>query len=110
MRCPDFRCGTTIPAEAWTIGELSSETRPWDAECPEVFRWHAICPGCHRAVVAHHGATDAPPVDPDPTDWCCPTCGGKVRVIATDRGPVAAALRCKDGCGALISLSRLVRP
>jgi hypothetical protein len=98
MRCPDPKCGATMPDEAWTVEELSTE----------VFRWFATCPGCRRPVAVHHGATDTTPVDPDPADWCCPTCGHPARVIAENRGPVAAALRCKDGCGALISLSRLV--
>lgn len=104
--CPDPRCGAPIADEHWTVEDMAYEQEPWNAERTEAWMWRATCPGCHRRISAWHGPSDALGVTPDVGEWCCPLCGGGVRLIAENRGPVAAALRCLEGCGALISMRR----
>lgn len=106
MRCPDPNCSTPIPYDMCTVTDIAAEQNPWDEDRIEVFHWNALCPGCFRTITAWHGPTDAEWHPPADNEWACSLCGGPVLIRGLKRGPVDAALRCKDGCGALIAIHR----
>jgi hypothetical protein len=94
-RCPDPACATPIPV--WEVESLGTVT----------FYWKSCCPGCQRTITAWHPDREVGVVDPPAEgEWVCPLCGGPVLIRGLKRGPADAALRCKDGCGALIAIHR----
>lgn len=104
MWCPDPACRAAIPSELWSVEEYGLQS--WDEESFELFAWLCECPSCRRSISARHAACVVDPREPPPDAWCCPLCGWPALLVAENRGPLGAFVRCLGGCDAITSVSR----